>query len=798
MLNLEVTIDKNNSRVKRSRYQKLLNSKLVEALFFISILGLVSSPFLLFFEYGYGWFVASASLTLLIFCIWYKNSIQEVPPIRNNDKPESILNSQLLANIEGSSFTAVSVAKASKKSTGYLFFNARFGLHPDALDIAANSSDGDWWTLAKRLWQDFPDREGIDAAHITVALIMASSMKQELLRAASTTEKDIIQGLGWLMYWKDMSYSVRNRQTKGGIARDWATGYTPMLNRFAHNISRDLQFGGSFHRDVFGHQQILSQMQSALVQAGRSNIILVGDTGVGKTTCVEAFAETLLFDQVNGSSLRFHQVYAIDTAAMLTQINNQNHLEKALLSIAVEAKKAKNILLYFPDIANLFGIEGGIDASTTLLPIIQNGSIRLIFSATEGQWKWLQQHKPQLATFMNYQAVGAPGAEDVMKILENKAIGQEYQYKCLFTYNALKDIYRLASRYGPEVSMPAKAINVMDTVARINANSIITPEAVSLAIEQTTGIKTGVAGESEKSSLLGLDAVLHQKVIGQEEAIATVVSALQRSRAGVSNQNKPIGTFLFLGPTGVGKTETAKAVASAYFGGEDRLIRVDMNEYVTQDAVARLLTSGATQSNSLLDSIRKQPFSVVLFDEIEKAHPDVVNSLLQMLDEGVMRNSENKEISFKDAIIIATSNAGAEHISTYEDAFSQNPEAAKKNFVTQLLSANLFKPELINRFDNIVMYRPLTVDQLEKVVDIQIMGINNVLSAQQLAVSLTAEARRWLAENGNDPLMGARPLRRLIQQTVENTVSKKILENSVQSGSGQTITLDVADLQAGA
>jgi ATP-dependent Clp protease ATP-binding subunit ClpC len=426
--------------------------------------------------------------------------------------------------------------------------------------------------------------------------------------------------------------------------------------------------------------------------------------------------------------------------------------------------------------------------------LFKNGTFRIIFSATEGQWKWLQQNKPQLASLMNFQAVGAPGGDDVLRILENKAITAEHQYSCLFTYNALKDIYRLASRYGPDLAMPAQAINVMDTVARIHSNHMITPAEVSNAIEQTTGVKTGTASLSEKSALLGLDAELHRRVIGQEEAIATIVSALQRSRAGIANLNKPIGTFLFLGPTGVGKTETAKAVASSYFGGEDRLIRVDMNQYITQESVRDLLESGSAQSSTLLDSVKKQPFSVVLFDEIEKAHPDVINTLLQMLDEGVMRDANNKSISFKDAVIIATSNAGAENIESYQEQFKIDSQQAQKTFTQQLISSGYFKPEFVNRFDNIVIYQPLSVEQLEEVVDIQILNINKTLANQQLSVALTAEARSWLASNGHDPLMGARPLRRLMQETVENTVSKKILENTVQSGSGETIVIDVGDL----
>jgi ATP-dependent Clp protease ATP-binding subunit ClpC len=676
----------------------------------------------------------------------------------------------------------------------YMFLERRFNLSKEIASSASASSVHDWWDAAKALWQKIPNPEGIDSAHTIVAILLSSENKQAVFTSMKTTEKDIVQGLEWLMYWKEMYKTVHARRTKGGIARDWATGYTPTLNRFAYNISQDIQYGGSYHRNVFGHKQIINQMSSALIQAGRSNIILVGDAGVGKTTCIDAFADSLLFEVDANYPLRFHQVYSVDTASMLSQINDQNHLENTLNLIANEAYKAKNIILYFSDITNLFGIEGGIDIYSTMLPIVKNGGVKIIFSATEGQWKWLQQNKPELAALINFQAVTPPSESDTMRIIENKAILIEQQFKCQFTYNSLKEIYRLSSRYGPELAMPAKAINVMETVARINSGTMITRESVALAIEQTTGIKTGSVGDSEKNTLLALDSILHQKVIGQEEAIATIVSALQRSRAGVSNQNKPIGTFLLLGPTGVGKTETAKAIAATYFGGEDRLIRIDMNEFVTRESVTRLLESGSTSSSSLLDSVRKQPFSVVLFDEIEKAHPDAVNSLLQMLDEGIMRDVSNKTVSFRDSIVIATSNAGAEHISKYEEVFANDPNTAKQKFIDQLINSGSFRPEFINRFDNVVVYRPLSPVQLESVVDIQMLRINDTLAPQQLSATLTPEARSWLAKKGYDPMMGARPLRRLMQQTVENAISRKILENTVQSGSGQNIIIDENDL----
>jgi len=356
----------------------------------------------------------------------------------------------------------------------------------------------------------------------------------------------------------------------------------------------------------------------------------------------------------------------------------------------------------------------------------------------------------------------------------------EQHYNCLFTYKSLQEVYHLSERYGPDIAMPAKAIAVLESAGRQNPKSLITKELVQKSVEATTGVKLAIAGDEERAELLNLEEKIKQKIVGQTEAVKQVVTALIRSRAGVSNTNKPIGTFLFLGPTGVGKTELSKALARAYFGGEAKIVRVDMNEYITQESVHRLLASGGQTTPTFLDQMRINPFSVVLLDEIEKAHPDIKNVLLQMLDEGVMRDNDNHNISFKDAIIIATSNAGADYIRQNISEAHRNPSVAE--LTNKLIEDGIFKPEFLNRFDSTIIFSPLTFENLRQIVGIIISELNDKLSSQQLSVELSEGAVDWLAKNGYDAMLGARPLRRLIQQTVETAVSNKILANEVSSG----------------
>jgi ATP-dependent Clp protease ATP-binding subunit ClpC len=316
---------------------------------------------------------------------------------------------------------------------------------------------------------------------------------------------------------------------------------------------------------------------------------------------------------------------------------------------------------------------------------------------------------------------------------------------------------------------------------------------VQRAIEQTMNIKVGVAsGEQERDKLLHLEELIHQRMINQTRAVGVVSDALRRARAGVRNENRPIGTFLFLGPTGVGKTELAKALADVYFGGEDRMIRLDLNEYVRPDDVSRLIADGADDPSSLTAQAMKQPFSVVLLDEIEKAHPQVLTTLLQLLDEGILRDIKNREVSFRDAIIIATSNAGADRIREYIERGYQL-EQFEKRFIDELINTNQFRPEFLNRFDEIVTFRPLSKEELVQVIDLILAGINKTLALQKISVSVAQDAKLFLVDQGYDPRLGARPMRRIVQRAVENTVAKQMLSGSVAPGS--VIEISLAQVQ---
>jgi ATP-dependent Clp protease ATP-binding subunit ClpC len=298
---------------------------------------------------------------------------------------------------------------------------------------------------------------------------------------------------------------------------------------------------------------------------------------------------------------------------------------------------------------------------------------------------------------------------------------------------------------------------------------------------------------SDRERLLNMEDLIHKRMVNQTRAVGVVSDALRRARAGVRNQNRPIGTFLFLGPTGVGKTELSKALADVYFGGEGKMIRIDLNEFVQASDVSRLIADGADDPTSLTAQVMKQPFSVVLLDEIEKAAPEVLTTLLQLLDEGILRDVKNREVSFRDAIVIATSNAGADRIREYIER-GYDVEQFEQQFVDELISSNQFRPEFLNRFDEIVVFRPFKRDELVQVLDLILASVNKTLEPQKISVTVDEEAKQILVDNGYDPRLGARPMRRVVQKAVENTVAKQMLSGQVNPG--DTIHISAEQVQA--
>ncbi len=784
-----------SERATEARIGQLFNKPVRLSLIGLGLVLIVGGILLLIEGLSVGWLVCGLASFAFIPYFWWRLHLQDLPP--KGTSIDGVMDGNLLALL-GPNPTPQEIGRAVIRVNGGQFFSARFGMGPTFLgELASNDPD-----LTATVWHaalDLQKQLGyptISAALMVAALIKAHPNMQQVLNHLHLEESDVLNGVEWYHHVRDLIAAGKKPKRTGGFARDLAFGYTPLLKSFGSNISEQIASGGLLSVELESHKAALDQMVQTFSSRGRQNVALIGPTGSGKTTVVHAFAEKLL-DAKSGisSNLKFRQVVMMDPSALISAAPGRGQIEGLVNRVLVEAYKAKNIIICLDD-AHLFFEDGvgSVDISNILIPILEGGGLRIILTMDEQRYLQILQRKPNLANALNRVMIAPASREETLKVMQDQLIIAEFNHKVTYMYQALQEAYRLSERYIHELSQPGRAFKLLESAAGYSEQGLVTAKSVQTTIEQTQNIKVGVAsGQDEREKLLKLEDQIHERMINQTRAVTVVSDALRRARAGVRNENRPIGTFLFLGPTGVGKTELAKALSETYFSSEHNLLRIDLNEYVKPDDVSRLIADGAEDPHSLTAQVMKQPFSVVLLDEIEKAHPNVLTALLQVLDEGILRDIRNREVSFRDAIVIATSNAGADRIRKYIESGYQL-EQFEEQLTNELIESQQFRPEFLNRFDEIVVFRPLTKEELLQVIDLILKGVNKNLSLQKISVEVDDEAKRLLVDKGYDPRLGARPMRRVVQRTVENLVAKTMLAGDVQPGS--VIHVSRADIEA--
>jgi ATP-dependent Clp protease ATP-binding subunit ClpC len=737
-----------------------------------------------------GWACIGLAFIPAMIVEWYKGELYHLAISKDPKTVDDILSAEVLGRLSPRP-TPREVASVISSVPGGQFFVIRFGIGVSFLGELASPDPADMQKVWQEAWKlrDQTGSKNISAAVLVMALVRSAPNGQSLLSHLQLDVDDLSYGIGWYNHLRGLIEQHREPQRTGGLARDWSFGWTPLLSHFGQNVSQSVESVSLLK--LSAHDQAIDQIINIFSKNGRQNVVLVGQSGVGKTRIVHSFASKL----VDGLSelpvsLRYRQVFILDASSLIAAAPERGGLEKLIPQILNEAYKSKNIIICL-DNAHLFFEEGigSVDISKVLLPILEAGNLRMILAVDEQRFLQIGARNPEIIHVLNQIVVAPSNREETIAIMQDRAVLIEFQSDVVYMHQALTESYRLGDRYVHDLAMPGRALKVMETAANYSEGGLVTAKSVQQAIEKTLDIKVSVATDNnEREKLLNLEDLIHERMINQKRAVSVVSDALRRARAGVRNQNRPIGTFLFLGPTGVGKTELAKSLAEIYFGGEDRIIRLDMNEYVGSDDVKRLIADGADNMNSLTARVMKKPFSVILLDEIEKAHPNVLSTLLQLLDEGILRDIKNREVSFRDAIVIATSNAGADRIREHIDR-GIDIEKYEDKFVEELISSNQFRPEFLNRFDEIVMFRPLTKPELLQVVDLMIVGVNKTLSLQKISVTVSNEAKEYLVEKGYDPRLGARPMRRVVQRAVENTVAKQMLGGHIEPGSVVEISL---------
>ena len=785
---MKFELDLKSVRARKARLSKKFDHNIYKVLYGIGLVLLVFSLYCFSFSkyVRLGYFSMALSLLCGMLVFWYYRDLRKVRPNKSAKKLDDVLSPTVLANLKPP-ITPKRTWDAATHDWPVNFLTKHLLLNSRKIEEGLSDNEKDMelvWQQASSIMLHYKLTE-LDSETLGSALILTSSAAQKYIAQSNLKLDDILEVHGWLVRIK--GYIEQPKPSFGGIGRDWASGFTPNLEKYSHNISATVEGSGGYSH-FLSHADVLNSVISSLDRG--SSVALVGPPGTGKTSLIFGLAERLLSGK--DEELRYYQIVSLNASLILS--SSEGQLERLMLTLFAEAIHAGNIILFL-DEAQLFFSSGlgAFNMSQLLLPVLQNHRIKVIAAFSPNSWQQLRVQNEALASSFASIIISEPPTEDVLKIMEDRAVQIELRDKVLISYQAIREAYRLSGQFMQEQAYPGKAITLLEQSLPYSINKVLTASSVQSAIEKMRGVRVAAALEPEADVLLNLEDLIHTRMINQERAVKVVSSALRRGRAGVSSPKRPVGSFLFLGPTGVGKTELARSLAATYFRDEKNMIRLDMSEYQRPEDVARLLSVNDNSDHSLLLSIREQPFSVVLFDELEKAHTQILNLLLQILDEGQLTDNMGRPTSFRNSIIIATSNAGSNEIAEQVNA-GISLQNFERPLIDKLISTGQFKPELINRFDEVVLFRPLNQQELSQIASLMLGEINKTLANQNISVELTPAALNLIVSAGYDPQFGARPMRRIMQKTVEDAVAIKILKKEASAGS--KIVLDAPDLEA--
>lgn len=610
-----------------------------------------------------------------------------------------------------------------------------------------------------------------------------------------------------------------------------------ILGQYGINLT-DLARQGKID-PVIGRDNEIKRVIEILNRRTKNNPVLIGEAGVGKTAVVEGLAQAIVSGQVP-EKLANKEIIRLDVVSLVQGTGIRGQFEKRMQQLMEEVRKNKNIILFIDEIHEIMGAgnaEGGMDAGNVLKPALARGDFQLVGATTLNEYRKIEKDAALARRFQPVE-VDEPSVEETIRILNGiKNRYQDYHH-VKYTDDAIVAAAKLSDRYIQDRYLPDKAIDLLDeagsqknlTLKNVDPNAIeneihtaeahkqqaadnqdyekaafyrdqvtklekakkeaeenhtedsatVTVKDMQRIVEERTNIPVGDLQKQEENQLRDLDKKLDEHVIGQTQAVDKVARAIRRNRIGLNKSGRPIGSFLFVGPTGVGKTETAKQLALQLFGSKDAMIRFDMSEYMDKTSTSKLIGAapgyvGYEEAGQLTEQVRRHPYSLILLDEVEKAHPDVMHMFLQILDDGRLTDSQGRTVSFKDTIIIMTSNAGTGD-SEASVGFGAESNGSTHSIIDKL--TNYFKPEFLNRFDDIVQFNALSKDDLMKIVNLMIDDVNSMLADKNLRIEVTNNVEEKLVDMGFDPKMGARPLRRVIQEQIEDRIADYVLDHS--------------------
>ncbi|MDR3242011.1 MAG: ATP-dependent Clp protease ATP-binding subunit [Lactobacillaceae bacterium] len=618
-----------------------------------------------------------------------------------------------------------------------------------------------------------------------------------------------------------------------------------LLEQFGMNMT-EMARKGKFD-PVIGRDEEIARVIEILNRRTKNNPVLIGEAGVGKTAVVEGLAQSIVDGQVP-AKLQGKEVIRLDVVSLVQGTGVRGQFEERMQKLMEEVSKREDVILFIDEIHEIMGAgsagEGSMDAGNILKPALARGEFQLVGATTLNEYRQIEKDAAIARRFQTVQ-VDEPTTDEAVQILQGIRGRYEDYHKVKYTDEALEAAVNLSNRYIPERFLPDKAIDLMDEAGSrknlaikvddpkklekqidyaenmkqaaidnedyekagywrdqveqlnrqkkaaqesqpdLNGQQVIDVAEIQTIVEEKTGIPVGDLQDAEQKQLKHLAQNLADHVIGQDEATQKIARAIRRNRVGFNKANRPIGSFLFVGPTGVGKTETAKQLAQELFGTTESMIRFDMSEYMEKHSVSKLIGApagyiGYEEAGQLTEAVRRHPYSLILLDEVEKAHPDVMNMFLQILDDGRLTDAQGHTVSFKDTIIIMTSNAGT-GVNVGKVGFEAKDENAEEKMAEQkdLMErlAPYFKPEFLNRFDGIVEFNALSKDDLLKIVRLMLVDMNKTIEPTGLQIEVSDEAEEKLVELGYNPAMGARPLRRVIQEQLEDQIADFYLDH---------------------
>lgn len=696
--------------------------------------------------------------------------------------------------------------------------------------------------------------EAVEPEHILLAILLEKNCAANQLLVSAGADADRIikdlmdtMGTGWP---KAMTEAPVQKEVK-----------TQTLDQFSNDLTQVAMAGG--FDPVIGREKEIRRVVQILSRRTKNNPVLIGEPGVGKTAIAEGLAQRISEGSVP-KNLLDKRILSLDLGKMVSGTKYRGDFEERIKSYLEEAKAAGNVIIFIDELHTLIGAgasEGAMDAANTLKPALGRGEIQVIGSTTLNEYKKHIEKDAALERRFQPVMINEPSPEDTAKIL--RGIREKYEefHELKITDEAVDAAVEMSGRYIQDRYLPDKAIDLIDeAAASVRADSMTIPphlkkmedeihslqnqklqavkdqhfeaaaalrdqqkelksqlefqkelwsdtrcqeigaEDIAAVVSQWTGVPVTMLTEDESKRLMRLEDTLHQRVIGQDEAVCAVAKAIRRSRTGIRAPQRPIGTFLFLGPTGVGKTELSKALAEVMFRDDQAIIRIDMSEYMEKHTVSKLIGSppgyvGYEEGGQLTERVRRKPYSIILFDEVEKAHPDVWNALLQIMDDGRLTDGQGRTVSFKNTIIIMTSNVGARDLASKKFlGFSVSDKETEVQSASDMKSRimdelkNTFQPEFLNRLDDTIVFHQLDKEHIHSITVKMLENLKTRTQDLGFTLKVDDAAVEILAERGFDPIYGARPLQRVIQSTLEDAIAEKMLENTLSAGDTLLVT----------